>query len=169
MTKNFSSFGQMAAQIALLEIGTLVALHEGLEVVAQHVEKKAKAEFGRYQDEVGPFPEWAQLADATQDERERLGFTPNDPLLRTGELKDSIGHKVEALEAVIGSTSEIMPFHEFGTAKMPPRPVLGPAAFTSKKKIESVLGAALVTGLVGGSGVHPSLGYDFETQKVGQR
>ena len=34
---------------------------------------------------------------------------------------------VEELEAEIGSDSQIMVYQEFGTSKMPPRPVMGPA------------------------------------------
>ena len=36
------------------------------------------------------------------------GFTPDDPLLRTGQLRDSISHQVQGLDAVVGSTSEVM-------------------------------------------------------------
>jgi hypothetical protein len=35
-----------------------------------------------------------------------------------------------------------MVFHEFGTSKMPPRPVLGPAAFRNKLAIQRLVGEA---------------------------
>ena len=43
-----------------------------------------------------------------------------------------------------------MPFHEFGTRNMPPRPVVGPAAFENREAIRQAVGAAVVTGIVGG-------------------
>jgi hypothetical protein len=51
-------------------------------------------------------------------------------------------------------------YHEFGTLKMPARPVLGPAVLRNKEYIRRVLGAATVGGLIGGIGIHKALGYD---------
>ena len=75
-------------------------------------------------------------------------------------MRDSITHEVHGLEAVIGSTDPKMVYHEFGTAKMPPRPVMGPAAFRNKDFILKVIGKAAMSGLVGGERIHPSLGYE---------
>lgn len=165
MTRHFNSLGAFALHLVELEVGIAESLHLGLERVAKHIEKTAKAEFGVYQNEQGSFPAWPELADSTKDDRARLGYTENDPLLRSGELRDTIGHEVHGLEAVIGSTDEKMVFHEFGTSKMPARPVLGPAAFTSKSAIEKLVGAALVAGLIGKDQIHPALGYDFVTKE----
>lgn len=144
--------------------GAEVAIHTGarkaLERVARKVEKTAKAEIGVYQDGIGPFPKWPELAESTQAERGRLGFTPNDPLLRTGALRASISHEVHDLEAVIGSTSKIMAYQEFGTARIPPRPVIGPAAQRNKDAIIDLLGGAVVAGMIGADRIHASLGYD---------
>jgi phage gpG-like protein len=151
MPKVLPSFAAAALQIAQRDVATVIALHQGMEHIAVAIENTAREEFGVYQPKVGEFPAWKQLADATQEERERQGFTPNDPLLRTGDLQDSLAHETEGFEAVIGSTSEIMVFHEMGTSKMPPRPVLGPAAVRNEKTIEKVIGAAVVAGLIGGA------------------
>jgi phage gpG-like protein len=85
---------------------------------------KAKEKFGTYQHE------WAQLAEATQIDRGLKGFPINEPLLRTGELRDSIKFTVENGRAIVGSTSDIMVYQELGTAStgwsnkgIPPRPV----------------------------------------------
>lgn len=43
-----------------------------------------------------------------------------------------------------------MEFHEFGTVKMPPRPVLDPALFNNKERIQRLLGRALVEAIVDG-------------------
>lgn len=165
MTREFKSLADFALHLVERRVAVAVALHEGLERAAVKVEKTAKSEFGVYQPGVEHFPAWPELADATKDDRVRQGFSEDEPLLRTGELRDTIGHETHGLQATVGSTSDVMVFHEFGTAKMPPRPVLGPAVYRDKDAIEEILGAAAVTGLVGGSAIHPSLGYDFETSK----
>jgi phage gpG-like protein len=163
MTKHLGSLMAMAEEFALLAPTIALELHHGLKRVAVLVERTAKAEFGVYQNETGPFPGWPELADSTKDDRVAKGFSENEPLLRTGELRDSIEHQVSGLEAVIGSTDERMAWQEFGTDRLPARPVLGPAAFRNKEAIEKLVGAALATGLVGGEKIHEALGYDFET------
>ena len=55
------------------------------------VEEEAKAEIGTYQDQAGPFIAWPELADSTKEDRTRQGFTENDPGLRSGAMRDSIG------------------------------------------------------------------------------
>lgn len=155
----------MVEKLALAELAIHAQAQNALERVAKRVEATAKAEFGTYQPETGPFPEWAELAESTQEERARLGFTPNDPLLRNGDLRESITHEMGDREAIIGSTSEIMEWHEFGTEKMPPRPVLGPALFNNHDTIINDLGGAVVNGFVGREAIHPSLGYDGEVTR----
>lgn len=163
--REFSSLGAFAIHLLEREVALHVAMHEGLERAAVAVEKTSKAEFGVYQAGIESFPAWAELAESTKDDRLRAGYTEDDPLLRSGELRDSIGHETEGMTATIGSTSDVMIYHEFGTNRMPPRPVLGPALHRNKEVIEAILGGAVVAGLVGGSVIHPSLGYDFETEK----
>ena len=150
----------MALEFAAREVAIHTAANAALERIATKIEKTAKSEFGVYQPAVGAFDEWAELAESTQTERERLGFTPNDPLLRTRGLRDSIEHRVGDLEAEIGSDSDIMVYQEFGTERIPPRPVLGPAAERNHDAILAALGGAVVAGIIGGDLVHPSLGYD---------
>ena len=149
----------MVERLAAAEVAIHVGARKALERVAVKVERDAKAEFGVYQGAVGPFPAWAELAESTQQERARLGYAPNDPLLRDGTLRDSISHHVEELEAEIGSDSDIMEYQEFGTSKMPPRPVLGPALERNHEVIVKELGGAVVDGLIGGTPIHASLGY----------
>lgn len=165
--KNFSSFGEFAIHLAAREIEMHVKLGEGLERVAAKIEKTAQAEFGTYQPEVGPFQAWPALAPETQDERARLGYSADEPLLREGDLRDSIEHETDRgeLVAVIGSTSDVMLYQELGTKFIPPRPVLGPAAIRNEKAIHRVLGAALVEGLVGGEMLDAALGYNFLTEE----
>ena len=62
------------------------------------------------------------LKPATQAERIRLNYTPNDPLVRSGKLRASISAAVMPGMSIAGSTSDLMPFHEFGEGHNPPRP-----------------------------------------------
>lgn len=160
---SFESLGHLATHFAELAVTEVVALHEGLEKCAVLVEKTAKGEIGMYQPQAGPFQDWAELAESTKEDRVNRGFSENDPLLRTGGLRDSITHEVNSLEAVIGSTDPVMIYQEFGTPTSPPRAVLGPAAFRNKEKIKAIIGAAAMAGYFGGEKIHESLGYDMET------
>lgn len=164
--RDFGSLMEMSLFLATRPIEIAIELHHGLDKLGARIEKTAKDEFGRYQSATGPFGAWPELADSTKDDRVHQGFSENDPLLRTGELRDSISHKVDhgALELAVGSPDEKMVFHEFGTSKMPARPVLGPAAFRNKSAIQRLVGAAVVAGLVGSHQIHEALGYDFKTE-----
>lgn len=157
--REFSSLAQFAVHLAEREVATAIALRSGLEQVAVLIENTAKAEIGTYQDGIGGFPAWAPLAESTEAEKARLGYPSDAPLLRTGDMRDGISHQVEGLEALIGSPDQTMVWHELGTSKMPPRPVMGPAALRNKAKIEQILGMAIVGGIVG-----PSFAYEFRPE-----
>lgn len=159
----FESLGALALHLAERQVKLAVELHEGLRVVAESVEKTAKEKIGEYQSESGPFQAWEPLAESTEDEKARMGYPSDAPLLREGDLRDSIQHEVAGLEAVVGSRSPIAAYQEFGTSKIPPRPFIGPAAFESKKEIIAVLGAVLVAGITDGVSIHPNLQYNFTT------
>lgn len=92
-----------------------------------------------------------------------MGYPADAPLEATGQMRDSISHKTHGLEAVIGSTDPKMVYHEFGTAKMPARPVMGPAVFRNKEFIRRTIGTAAVEGIVGGRLIHAALGYNFSS------
>ncbi|QBJ80512.1 hypothetical protein [Aquitalea sp. USM4] len=156
----FKSLGELALHLASLQAQQVIELQHGLEVCAKKIEKTAKEEIGHYQSAVGPFPEWAELAESTEFDKASHGYPVDAPLLRTGEMRDSIGHEVHGLEAIIGAKDPKMVYHEFGTSKIPPRPVMGPALFRNKDFILRTIGKAAVTGLVGGQRIHPGLGYE---------
>jgi hypothetical protein len=138
---------------------------------------------GHYQSAVagpmGIYPGWAELKDSTKERRLSAGHTPNDPLLETGlgaiSIQSSPPMKVEeGVEFVIGyvadvDSSKYMPYHEIGLPtsgepdRMPPRPVLGPAAIEVMEEVGGVVGQIcfshfnMLTG-GGGSGLWESLG-----------
>ncbi|WP_244127276.1 hypothetical protein [Burkholderia vietnamiensis] len=147
--REFASLGQFAAHLMTRQAAVALELHAGLVEVANNVRDTARQELGTYQKAIGPFPAWAQLKEETQVERVRQGYTANDPLLRSGEMRDSVHREVSALEAVVGSDDDKAVYHELGTDKVPPRPFLGPAVLHCEEKMRRVLGGALVTGIIG--------------------
>jgi len=141
---------QFISKLATMAVAVTIAEHKGLEAAAKIVETEAKSEFGKYQGAIGGYAKWEELAEATKDDRTRKGYTPDDPLLRSGGLRDSISHETRALEAVIGSDSDLMVFHELGTKNMPPRAVLGPALLRKEdevvKKLVDYTAVAMLAG-----------------------
>jgi phage gpG-like protein len=124
-------------------------LGRGLEAAAELIQNTARAKLGHYQSSVEHFPAWPELADYTKADRVAKGFTENDPLLRTGALRDSIGHEVHGFEAVIGSTSDVAVFQELGTNKIPPRPFLGPAVVQNEEALRALWHDVLLRGFLG--------------------
>lgn len=162
--KEFRSFAAFAAHLVERSAVTPLSLRAGLKAAAVAVERTAKEEIGHYQPEVGPFPAWEPLAESTVADRVHQGFSPDEPLLRTGDLKESISHSVEGLEALVGSTSDVAIYQELGTLHIPPRPFLGSAAIRNEHKIVEAAGAAAVSGIVGGEAIDAALGYDFTAE-----
>ena len=145
-----SSFAQLAARLATADADMKLAQEAILEKACQMIEDEAKGAIGSYK--YG----WPQLAESTQQERVAQGYSANEPLLRTGQLRDSIGHVVvSSKEAFIGTNDPIAPYQEFGTSKIPPRPFLGGALAASEGKIER-MAARMVEGamLHGGPNYH---------------
>jgi phage gpG-like protein len=120
-----------------------------LKEAAQIIEREAKAEIGHYQEAAPPFKAWAELADSTKQDRIQKGFSPNDPLLRTGNLRESIGHAVAGREAAVGSNLDIAIYQELGTRTIPPRSFLGGAAVRKSEEVANLLGKQSVEVLVG--------------------
>lgn len=158
----FKSLGSFALHLAAAELLLIKEMQEGLERCAVRIEKTARAEIGHYQQAAGPFEAWPELAESTEEQKAKMGYPADAPLLASGEMRDSFEHQVHGLEAVIGSTDPKMKYHEFGTAKMPARAVLGPAVFRNREYIRRVLGQATVRGLTHGQPIHASMGYDSD-------
>jgi len=133
-----------------------------LEEAARIVEHEAKTEIGHYQEQAGPFVPWAELADATKDDRVRQGFTENDPGLRSGTMRDSINHRVEGSEAHIGSDDQNLVYFELGTDKQPPRTVLAGALIRKTDEVVETLGRRFVASLTGDGVANEALPLDGE-------
>ncbi|MGF6154035.1 hypothetical protein [Pseudomonas fluorescens] len=155
----FKSLGSLALHFAQAAVAEIASLEHGLEVCAKRLEETMKAEIGHYQPGIGPFAEWAELADSTEESKAAKGYPAESPLKASGEMGDSFHHERHGLEAIIGSTDPKMVYHEFGTIKMPPRVVVGSAVLINKEFIRRTLGKAAIEGLIGGRLIHAALGY----------
>lgn len=158
MPVDFRSPAHFAAFLATASAALEARKRNALEEAAKVIEAEAKARIGRYQQAAPPFAAWAPLAPSTVQDRVQKGFTPNDPLLRTGELRDSIGHVVSGDEAVVGSNLEVAVYQELGTKRIPPRSFLGSAAVVKGKQAADAAGRSLMVTLVGPGFVAGPLG-----------
>lgn len=152
-TRHFHGDNSVAAFIAhMTAVQAAVAgqTERGLERAAKLLANDVRQQIGRYQPPVGPHPGWAPLSPAYEAKKVAAGFKANAPLLRTGEMRDSVGYRVNGNEAVVGAKDEKAVFHEFGTSEMPPRPMFGPAVFRNRRAIEQILGDAVLDGILGG-------------------
>lgn len=148
--KEFSSFGAFARHLAVTAAIGEEVTHHITEKAAEIIKEDAQKRIGEYQDGVGPFVTWAPLADSTKEDRVAKGFTEDDPLLRTGELRDSIHVSAKGNEAVVGSDSDIALYQELGTEKgIPPRPFLGPAGYESKLNIGEMSAKTVIAWISG--------------------
>lgn len=141
-----------------------------MEVIGKRMEDDAKGRLGHYLHSNGP--EWRELSEYTMMSREARGFTPNEPLTVTRAMHDSITHEATPWSAVMGIKASEMAddgkelgmiafWHEFGTAREPPRPFLGPALYnqmdfafrligkTAFLTLANVSGAARYVGMAG--------------------
>ena len=129
--------GLLGALSGLAELGRMDAQHGTLERTAgqlgQDVEDNAKARLGHYQTG------WAPLTAATQAERAREGYAPDDPLLRSGQMQRDLAHHLEydtdGVSVIVGIPADApsaayAPAQELGSLQhgVPPRPFLVPAA-----------------------------------------
>lgn len=158
--KTFNDFLEAALHIGGRAAALDNAIESALEAVGKHVEEVIEEKFGEYQDAAGDYPKWKALAESTQKERTRLGFAPNEPLLRKGNLRESISYVTDSgpIEdsVTIGSTSQIVFFHEVGYFNartqrfVEPRATHGPALIEERDEIRGLLGTAVVMGMTRG-------------------
>lgn len=118
---------QFAREMSSASASIATGLEASFRVIVKEIEETAKEEIGVYQPAYGPFDAWAPLAESTKADRIRQGYSEDEPLFRSGELKDSIESEIVGLAAIVGTKSEIGLWQEVGTASIPPRPFIGPA------------------------------------------
>lgn len=147
--KTFDSPGAFAKHLLKLaaiqhEVDKLI-----LEKAAEEVRKTAAGMIGQYQEAIGPFVKWEDLADSTEKEKARLGYSLDAPLLRNGNLKRSIQKTVAVPEAVVGSDDQVMVYQELGTEHIPPRSTIGAASIHSAPRICSMASVTMAAWLSG--------------------
>ena len=124
---SFASIDAFLAHMARVQAELPHAQRRGEEAAGKALAHLAAAMVGT-EDE-----RWAALAASTVARKERLGQTgrvsATDPLYATGEYRVSISYRIEGGAVLIGSGDPIAPFLEFGTGRMPERPVFGPTMF----------------------------------------
>ena len=135
----------MESRVALLQ----EAEHRGLKEACEILQTEAKAEIGHYQQEAGPFQAWPELAESTKQDRVKSGFPENEPLLRTGETRDSIEYTVGHGEARVGSNSPVAVAQEIGTDKIPARSFLGGAAVRKHDEIVRAMAKPMIETMIG--------------------
>lgn len=163
MTKTFNSFAGFAAELAGLVVAIDAARKEALERASQVIEKEAKRVIGTY--DYG----WKELAPSTQDTRASLGYDPDEPLLREGDLRSSIEHTIVSdKEAVIGSDSDVAVYQELGTATIPARSFLAGAASAKGKECAEILGQVVIESVFGGAVIGRAVDTFIEADTTGR-
>lgn len=137
---------QFAREMSSASASIATGLEASFRIVVKDIEETAKEELGVYQPAYGPFESWAPLAQPTKADRVRQGYSEDEPLLRSGELRDSIISEVAGLAAIVGTKSEIGLWLEFGTARIPPRPFIGPAYVRKIDLLMEAIGLAIARG-----------------------
>ncbi|WP_039661532.1 MULTISPECIES: hypothetical protein [Pantoea] len=134
---------QFAREMSSASASISTGLESGFRVIVKEIEETAKEEIGVYQPAYGPFEPWAPLAESTKADRIRQGYSEDEPLLRSGELRDSIQSEVVGLAAIVGTKSEIGLWQEVGTEHIPPRPFIGPAYLRKIDPLMESVGMAI--------------------------
>src|SRR5580700_3121910 len=95
------SLGALADILEVRSKAAIAATRTALKEGAELVKTAAQECIGSYQPAKSDVPAWAPLSPATQEDRVAKGFTPDDPLLRSGELRNSIETRPIGDEAVL--------------------------------------------------------------------
>jgi HK97 gp10 family phage protein len=143
VTKVFSSILEFVAELPAIERDLAASGPKIIEKACKIVQARAKKTIGTNQEM------WAPLAASTIADKQKHGFKTPAPLLRTGELRDSIEYTVDGLEGEVGSNLDKALFLEMGTSRMPPRSFLRSAAISSEDKIHRMAAAATISALSG--------------------
>lgn len=144
------SLGQFAAHLLAAEADLHLAMEGATVKGCKMIAKKAKAVIGVEQ------PEWQALAPSTIEEKARLGYRVPAPLLRTGDMRDSISWSAPYWESprvcigYIGSNDPVAKWQELGTSTIPPRPFLGLATAGQAAAIADMAGRMAHRAMIGG-------------------
>lgn len=139
--RSFSSISSFVEFLETRREAVRIAQKDGLNAAGEMLVREAQATIGEYQDAADPFPAWPELSEATLEGgvnevgyrypgKVELGYAPPDnPLLRTGQLRGSIEHEATEAEVVVGTYDPVAEWQEFGTKDMPARSFIGATMF----------------------------------------
>ena len=160
LISGLSGFMLLDQRISLLNGMMNEALSASVAHIGEAVKEKAKEQIGSYPS--GSYGSWPELAESTQERRERAGYPPNEPLLMDGIERESIisvgpfhkGGGIEMSYFVVGfdaesEAGEYAAVHELGNPENnePARPLLIPAAMEVAESQET---EGILVGVVGG-------------------
>ena len=153
------SFGDMARMFELAA-ADMPAIDEAiLDMLGEKIRDRARSYLGVPQTMGhGGFAPWAPLAPSTLAKKGQAA--PGTPLMETGDLADSLEfQRISPVTVAIGTSllsergDPYPKYLEEGTAEMPPRPYLHPAAIEVVEESLDEIGEMIVSG-VGGMGTY---------------
>jgi phage virion morphogenesis protein len=126
-----------------------------LRVIGQYISEVSKQSFRKQSDPKTGSP-WAALASSTRRQKARLGLSPK-ALIRTGQLKNSIGFSITRDTVFIGPADKKGIWHQEGTVSggaagarsgggrvhIPARPFIG-LSKKDEREIESIVHSWIV-------------------------
>lgn len=125
MPSSFRGVNRIPEAIAVLD----EAQDEWLEHMGEAMVEQIDQGFDKGEDALGR--PWEPLKDGN-----------GDILIDEGTMRDSIQYQINKEEAAVavGSSSEYIEHHEFGTGNLPRRPILQPAMIWAEEKLISQSG-----------------------------
>ncbi len=142
-----------ATLTADLESAKSVAIVRASKMVA----RESKAMIGKEN------PEWPPLAESTIEDKRRQGYKVPAPLLREGDLRDSIQWSAPHHEGVgtvcgyVGSNDPVAEYQELGTSRIPPRSFLMTAAVRKAPEVVAMTGRMMYGALAHGGPAYREL------------
>jgi len=147
--KKFRSIAEFRAYEPVLLAALTEGVHTGVKKGAHLLQQEIEVELGTYQEAIGPYEAWQDLAERTKTERVKAGYTEDDPLRASGELAGTFGSRVEGNRASVGSDDPVAIYQENGTEKIPPRSAIGGAAMRMQDKVAETIAEHAVWALRG--------------------
>jgi hypothetical protein len=142
-TRSFDGLGAFEAALARMAVEQHVVLSETVGIAAHITHRHVTETFGDQS-------KLAALSPFTQADRESMGYTPADPLLRDGSLlRDHVEIEHHDLEAGVGSAEPVQLYSEMGFVNhrtgrsVPPRPVFKIGLDESEVPINTEIDAAV--------------------------
>jgi phage gpG-like protein len=148
--KNFRNLGDAIAHFVTMQADIKLAEEAAVAMAMKIVQRTAKRMIGKSGN-----PFWPELAQSTIEDKIRHGWPVPSPLLRTGELRDSIEtagpfRSGNTVRGYVGSNNDKAVWHELGTSRVPPRPFLSLAAMGKEKEIVEKTAAIIFATMVRG-------------------